>query len=394
MALRGVLKRFVQRGNWFLTAQEPPFLTCPMNLQFFAQEGPGGEKTEEATTKKLDDARKEGQVSKSQELTTAFGLLGLFLSMKAFTGLLGKRLISSFTDVYAMIGTVASDEFNNNTYGRLLQDGILEVLLAILPFLAVAFLIAFVTNVMQVKWKVTGKPLMPKLSKINPIKGFKKIFSMDKVMELIKAIAKIVVISVIVYTTMKNKVDHLYILYQIGNISAATVYVGEEIIDLGIRVSAFFLIIGFADLFYQRRKFKKEMRMTKQEVKDEYKQTEGDPQIKGRIRQKMREASQRRMMQQLPEADVVITNPTHFACALKYDREVSSAPVLIAKGADYIAGKIKDAAREYDIPIVENKPLARMLYYNVDLEQEIPVELYQMTAEVLSYVYNLKNKAM
>ena len=155
-----------------------------------------------------------------------------------------------------------------------------------LPFLAVAFLIAFVTNVMQVKWKVTGKPLMPKLSKINPIKGFKKIFSMDKVMELIKAIAKIVVISVIVYTTMKNKVDHLYILYQIGNISAATVYVGEEIIDLGIRVSAFFLIIGFADLFYQRRKFKKEMRMTKQEVKDEYKQTEGDPQIKGRIRQK------------------------------------------------------------------------------------------------------------
>ncbi len=247
---------------------------------------------------------------------------------------------------------------------------------------------------MQVKWKVTGKPLMPKLSKINPIKGFKKIFSMDKVMELIKAIAKMVVISVIVYTTMKNKVDHLYILYQIGNISAATVYVGEEIIDLGIRVSAFFLVIGFADLFYQRRKFKKEMRMTKQEVKDEYKQTEGDPQIKGRIRQKMREASQRRMMQQLPEADVVITNPTHFACALKYDREVSSAPVLIAKGADYIAGKIKDAAREHDIPIVENKPLARMLYYNVDLEQEIPVELYQMTAEVLSYVYNLKNKAM
>lgn len=394
MALRGVLKRSVPRENWFLTAQEPPFLTCPMNLQFFAQEGPGGEKTEEPTTKKLDDARKEGQVSKSQELTTAFGLLGLFLSLKAFTGLLGKRLISSFTDVYAMIGTVASDEFNNNTYGRLLQDGILEVLLAILPFLAVAFLIAFVTNVMQVKWKVTGKPLMPKLSKINPIKGFKKIFSMDKVMELIKAIAKMVVISVIVYTTMKNKVDHLYILYQIGNISAATVYVGEEIIDLGIRVSAFFLVIGFADLFYQRRKFKKEMRMTKQEVKDEYKQTEGDPQIKGRIRQKMREASQRRMMQQLPEADVVITNPTHFACALKYDREVSSAPVLIAKGADYIAGKIKDAAREHDIPIVENKPLARMLYYNVDLEQEIPVELYQMTAEVLSYVYNLKNKAM
>ncbi|MDE6873058.1 MAG: flagellar biosynthesis protein FlhB [Lachnospiraceae bacterium] len=364
-----------------------------LRLQFFAQEGPGGEKTEEPTTKKLEDARKEGQVSKSQELTTAFSLMGLFLSLKIFCGMLGNRLILSFSDTYSLISTVGAEEFNQNTYGRLLTDGIITVMLAILPFLAVAFLIAFVTNVVQVKWKVTGKPLMPKLSKMSPIKGFKKIFSMDKVMELIKAVAKILVISVIVYTTMKDKVDHLHVLYQIGNISAAVVYVGGEIIDLGIKVSAFFLIIGFADLFYQKRKFKKEMRMTKQEVKEEYKQTEGDPQIKGRIRQKMREASQRRMMQQLPEADVVITNPTHFACALKYDKEVNAAPVLIAKGADYVAAKIKEAAKEYDIPIVENKPLARMLYYNVDLEQEIPTELYQMTAEVLSYVYGLKNKA-
>lgn len=132
--------------------------------------------------------------------------------------------------------------------------------------------------------------------------------------------------------------------------------------------------------------------MTKQEVKDEYKQTEGDPQIKGRIRQKMREASQRRMMQRLPEADVVITNPTHFACAIKYDKEVASAPLLVAKGADYVAAKIKEAAKDNGIPIVENKPLARMLYYNVDLEQEIPEELYQMTAEVLAYVYGLQGK--
>lgn len=365
-----------------------------LRLQFFAQEGPGGEKTEEPTTKKLEDARKEGQVSKSQELTTAVGLMGLFLSLKLFTGMLGNRLMLSFSDAYGMIGTVGSEEFNQNTYGRLLQDGILTVLIAILPFLAVAFLIAFVSNVVQVKWKVTGKPLMPKLSKLDPIKGFKKIFSADKIMELIKALAKILVISVLAYTTIKDKIKNLYLLYQIGSVSAAAIYVGQEIIDLGVKISAFFLVIGFADLIYQKRKFKKEMRMTKQEVKDEYKQTEGDPQIKGRIRQKMREVSQRRMMQQLPEADVVITNPTHFACALKYDREVSSAPVLIAKGADYVAAKIKEVAKEHDIPIVENKPLARMLYYNVDLEQEIPTELYQMTAEVLSYVYSLKNKAV
>lgn len=387
-------RRIRQRAEWLENAQGELSRLYPLRLQFFAQEGPGGEKTEEPTTKKLEDARKEGQVSKSQELTTAFSLMGLFLSLKVFTGFLGNLLLGSFFDTYGMIGTVGLDEFNQNTFGKLLQNGIFTILLAILPFLAIAFLIAFVTNVVQVKWKVTGKPLMPKFSKLNPIKGFKKIFSMDKVMELIKAIAKILVITVIAYSMIKDKIDHLYLLYQIGNISAAAVYVGEEIIDLGIRISAFFLVIGFADLIYQKRKFKKEMRMTKQEVKDEYKQTEGDPQIKGRIRQKMREASQRRMMQQLPQADVVITNPTHFACALKYDKEVSSAPVLIAKGADYMAAKIREAAKEHDIPIVENKPLARMLYYNVDLEQEIPVELYQMTAEVLSYVYNLKNKAV
>ena len=132
--------------------------------------------------------------------------------------------------------------------------------------------------------------------------------------------------------------------------------------------------------------------MTKQEIKDEYKQQEGDPQIKGKIKSKMREASQRRMMQKLPEADVVITNPTHFACAIKYDKDTAEAPILIAKGADYVAQKIKEVAKEHDIPIVENKPLARMLYYNVDLDKEIPKELYQMTAEVLAYVYKLKNK--
>ena len=167
--------------------------------------------------------------------------------------------------------------------------------------------------------------------------------------------------------------------------------VGDIIINLGMQISAVFMLIGLADLFYQKRKFKKDMRMTKQEVKDEFKQSEGDPQIKSRIRQKMREASQQRMMQQLPTADVVITNPTHFACALKYDKERSEAPILIAKGADYVAGKIKEVAKENKIPIVENKPLARMLYFNVDLDEEIPGELYQMVAEVLAYVYSLKN---
>jgi flagellar biosynthetic protein FlhB len=170
----------------------------------------------------------------------------------------------------------------------------------------------------------------------------------------------------------------------------AILLIGDLVLDLGLRISMIFLVIGFADLLYQKMKFKKDMRMTKQEVKDEFKNSEGDPLIKNKIRAKMREVSQRRMMQALPTADVVITNPTHLAAAIKYDKATSEAPILIAKGADILAQKIKEVAKENKIEIVENKPLARMLYYNVELGAEIPPELYQMTAEVLAYVYGLK----
>ncbi len=365
---------------------------CSMRLQFFA-DGPGGEKTEEATTKKLEDARKEGQVSKSQELTTALSLMGLFMALKLFAGRMGTDFLELFHSFYSSISTMITEGFDINTVGVLFREASLQILLIGLPVFAIGIVVAFISNAMQVKWKVTAKPLMPKLSKISPISGFKKMFSLDKVMDLIKSILKVVIIIILVYTTMKDKAGELQLLYQLGNLESAVALIGSEVINLGVKISAFFLIVGFADLIYQKLKFKKDMRMTKQEVKDEFKQTEGDPQVKGRIRQKMREASQRRMMQRLPEADVVITNPTHFACAIKYDKDVAAAPVLLAKGADFVAAKIKEAAKEHDIPIVENKPLARMLYYNVELEQEIPAELYQMTAEVLAYVYGLKNRA-
>jgi len=162
--------------------------------------------------------------------------------------------------------------------------------------------------------------------------------------------------------------------------------------DIGIKISIIFLIIGFADLFYQRHKFKNDMMMSKQEIKDEFKSSEGDPQIKSQIKRKMQEASRRRMMQALPEADVVITNPTHFAVALKYEANSGKAPVVLAKGADYLALQIKEKAKEYEIEIVENKPLARLLYNNVDIGAEIPNELYQAVAEVLAFVFTLKNK--
>ena len=363
-----------------------------MRLQFFAKEGPGGEKTEEATAKKLKDARNDGQVAKSQELVTAAGLLSLFLILKIFTGQMANHFLNVFKDTYAGIDLLAKEEITTNIGTTLMNNLGAYVLKICLPVFAAGVLMALVTNLFQVKWNLTGKPMQPKFSKINPLKGFKKLFSADKVMELIKSIFKIGIIAYIVYDTFEDQVDKLSLLYEMGNLESVIAYIGNIVIDFGIRISVLFIVLGITDLIYQKFKFKRDMRMTKQEIKDEFKQTEGDPKIKGKIRQKMRAASQRRMMQKLPTADVVITNPTHFACALSYNKETAQAPILIAKGADYLAGKIKEVAKEHHIPIVENKPLARMLYYNVDLESEIPKELYQMAAEVLAYVYSIKNK--
>ncbi|MDF2951097.1 MAG: hypothetical protein K0S18_680 [Anaerocolumna sp.] len=360
-------------------------------LQFFASEGPGGEKTEPATSKKLSDARSEGQVARSTDLITAASLLGLFLTIKIFITYIYNNFISTFNLIYGNLDKLTREDFTNVTASLLLREVIVLLIKIILPVLVIGFLIAFTLNLYQVKWKISTKPLKPKLSGLNPIKGFKKIFSKDKVVDLIKEILKITAIIYVVYNILTKENFSIFDLYDI-ELYQAIIFIGNIIIKLGIDISLVFLFIGLGDLFYQKFKFQKDMKMTKQEVKDEYKQTEGDPQIKGKIRAKMREASQRRMMQKLPEADVIITNPTHFAAAIKYDKETADAPILIAKGADYLAQKIKEVARENKIEIVENKPLARMLYYNVEIGNEIPPELYQMTAEVLAYVYALKNK--
>jgi flagellar biosynthetic protein FlhB len=268
----------------------------------------------------------------------------------------------------------------------LLTNAILEMFLIVWPFFLFGFVITFLVTVYQVGWKVSTKTMEPKLSKFNPINGFKRILSKDSLFELLKSLIKVGIIVYIVYSNLKDEANNIFILYEIS-LNQAIVLVGEIIIEVGLEISIVFIFVGLADMFYQKWKFAEEMKMTKQEVKDEYKNTEGDPQIKGRIRQKMREASQRRMMQDVPKADVVITNPTHFAVALKYDAEVSRAPIVVAKGEDFLAQKIKEIAKENKVPLVENKPLARMLYHNVDIGAEIPPELYQAVAEVLAMVY-------
>ncbi len=361
-------------------------------LQWFAKDGNGGEKTEPATAKKLQEARKEGQVAKSQELNHAFGLISLFLILKVFISYVGENLFGSFALYYRLIPEIVDESIGGMAVfsaTRVINDTLLLLLKTLAPFFLAGFSVSLLINVVQVGWKVTSKPMKPKFSKLNPLSGFKRIFSKDSMFELVKSIAKIALIIYVAYSSIKGYQDELFLVYEIPLIRVILL-VGTIVIDAGLRISLVYLFIGLADWFYQKHKFKEDMKMTKQEVKDEYKNTEGNPEIKGRQRSKMREASQRRMMQSLPTADVVITNPTHYAVAVKYDADHYSAPIVVAKGEDFLAMKIKEKAKEHQIEIVENKPLARMLYANVDVGEEVPPELYQAVAEVLAFVYNLR----
>ena len=370
-------------------------IKCPaFSLQFFAKDGPGGEKTEEPTAKKLSDARNEGQVAKGKDLTSAVMLLVLFMVLRFTVGNMGEGFIECFNKNYTQIGdlfTSIHGEYNMQYTIALIQSAALDMLKLLIPFFGIGFIIAIVIELAQVKWKPTSKPLQPKLSKFNPINGIKRMFSVRTLVSLIKQVVILVVIFIVVYNKLKSRMSDIYMLYDIPLISAI-MFLGDIIFDIGTVICVIYTIIGIADYVFEKRKFRKDMMMTKQEVKDEWKNTEGNPEVKNKIRQKMSEASRRRMMQAVPEADVVITNPTHFAVALKYEQNKGKAPVVVAKGEDYLAAKIKEAARENNIEIVENKPLARMLYYNVELDEEIPPELYQAVAEVLAFEYNIKNK--
>ncbi len=365
-----------------------------LDLQFFAAEGPGGEKTEEPTAKKKEDTRKDGKVAKSRELSAGVELIALFLILKFWVGNLGTQFLDVFTSIYERFPdytTYWEGSIVKEDYSILFTSIYLDILLMLLPFFAVGVVIAFVVNMMQFKFQISTKPLQPKFSKMNPISGMKRLFSGEKLMELLKSVLKVLLIGYLVYDTIKGDWVYLFQFYEMPLYQAIEL-IGDIIINLGLKISLFFLVIAFADFAYQKYKFHQDIKMTKQEVKDEYKNAEGDPQVKGKIRQKMREASQRSMMKDLKTADVVITNPTHFAVAIKYSPEEHAAPYVVAKGVDYLAQKIKAEARENNIEIVENKPLARMLYANVEIGQEVPPELYQAVAEVLAFVYKMQGK--
>jgi flagellar biosynthetic protein FlhB len=301
-----------------------------------------------------------------------------------------RRLTSLFRDTYALYTSI-DDVFEFQYITKYVPYVLEQILLIIAPLFGVAMIVGLIVNFVQVGWKPSFKPLKPKFSRLNPIQGFKKLFSPRSLIELFKAMIKVAIISAIIYQYLSKEIENIFLLLDMS-IMESVRYIGNLAINIGLKIGMFFIFMAVADYAYQRYEHEKSLKMTKEEVKEEHKMSEGNPQVKSKIRQKMREVSMRRMMQDIPKADVVITNPTHYAIAIQYDADVASAPIVLAKGVDYLAQRIKSVAQENEIQMVENRPLARALYQTVDIGQEVPPELYQAVAEVLAFVYGLKNK--
>lgn len=345
------------------------------------------DKTEEPTPKKLQDARKKGQVPKSIDLNSALILIALTLILTAFGDYYytnGRLFVIEGLSLITNFGTI-----NTESVLVIFKFALKNAVLGAAPIALTAMVTGVVANVVQTGFLFTGEGLKLKLEKINPIQGFKRFFSKRTFFEFLKTLVKLVIIGYGGYTYVKSR---LIQILTTSDLNTAGVYpFAKSLTDsFLIKMCGLIFLIGAADYVFQKRQYIKDMRMTKQEVKEEFRQTEGNPEIKSKIKQKQRQMATRRMLRQVPDATVVITNPTHLAVAIKYDKNVSSAPFVVAKGADMVAQRIKDVAKENKVPIVENKPVARMLFYKVEIDEAIPVELYQAVAEIIAYVYTLK----
>jgi len=355
-----------------------------LNLQNFS-----GEKTEKATPKKREDARKKGQVLKSKELNSALLLLAATISVRFLWDFEKNKMMSYMTNIFKDTVFWFDAEHTQHVY-RIIAQMLSVIAICIAPILAILFFIALITNYMQVGFLFSTEAIGMKLSRINPLEGFKRLFSMKSIMELFKSIFKIGVIGYVAYSYVKDKVPILIAFYD-QTLEQSIQAIIDIIYNVSLRASGVLLLLALMDYFFQWYEYEKNLKMSKQDIKDEYKQSEGDPQLKSKIKEKQRQMSQGRMMQDVPNADVVVTNPTHFAVALKYDSEKGEAPLVIAKGQDLIAQNIKKIARENDVPVVENKPLARTLFKSIDVGESIPEALYEAVAEILAKVYKMKN---
>ncbi len=347
-----------------------------------------GERTEKATPKKRKDARAKGQVRKSTEVNTAVTLIIMFSALKVF----GQGLVDGLADLMTkfLSGTatyvkdISYPDITNSMAQALVQFATIAA-----PMLIVAMLAGIFINVVQVKFLFSTKALKPSFGKLNPLKGIKRMFSMKTLIELIKSVLKLIVIAVLAYGQITMyQID--YIKSMRTTVGASAVYIVSAIIDTALLIGVALLILSGFDYLYQWWRYEKDLKMTKHEVKMEHKQMEGDPQIKGKIKQKQLQMAAMRMMQDVPDADVVITNPTHYAVALKYDSEKGAAPVVLAKGVDYVAQRIKEIAREAGVEMYEDRALAQSLYKLCEPGREIPFELYQAVAEILAHIYKMR----
>ncbi|MBW7569773.1 MAG: flagellar biosynthesis protein FlhB [Succinivibrio sp.] len=344
------------------------------------------DKTEQPTGKKISDARNKGQVPRSKEAGTFFVLIGGVLSIWAFSSLLGSGLrqiiMNSFSLTRDQIYSV--DEFR-----RIFVQNILSIGIPIIGIALCVFVLAIIGNIMIGGYNFSKEALKPKFNKLNPVTGIGRIFSLNSIIELVKGIFKVVFIASFCYFALSGRIHEVMGLSYIDPHAGIKRAISLLFQFMVIVVCAMIPII-MIDVPYQKWHYLKQLRMSKQEVKDEYKDTEGNPQIKGKIKQLQFQMAARRMMQDVPTADVVVTNPTHFAVAIKYDPDGETAPLVVAKGVDEIAEKIKEIARESDVPVIPIPPLARSLYYTTDLNKEIPRGLFKAVASLLAWVMGMK----
>jgi len=347
------------------------------------------EKTERATPKRREDSRKKGQVAKSRELSSiavlSAGAIYLFFQGKAHTMELGRILRRSFLDIPA----IAAGDRNLLEY-MIEQTGVF--LRVVLPMMIVLCVVALVTNALQTGFLLSVEALTPKASKLNPVSGFKRILTKRSLVELAKSIAKLCIVGWVAMSTLKAAFPRMVPLTY-SDTPSIMALLGTESMNVLIKCCCIILLLAILDYFYQRWQHEESIKMTKQEIRDEHKQTEGDPMVKGRIRAIQREMARKRMMEEVPKADVVIINPVRLAIALRYDPLKHHAPMIVAKGARAVAARIREIAEEHGVPLVENRPLAQNLY-KMEIGDEIPAETYQAVAEILAYVYGLKKKAL
>ncbi len=353
-----------------------------------ADSNTGQEKTEEATPKRQQDARDKGQVARSRELSS----MVLLLAASGGFLMIGDQLV---IDIMALMHESFTssrvDLMDETSMTRFFEDAVGKTLIALIPFFAILMAAAFFSPMALSGWSFSTKALAFKWDKLDPIKGLGRVFSVKGLMELFKALAKFMIVMAIAYLLLSSQYE-LFVMLGVKSIEPAIAQAGNLLVWAFIALSSAMILIAAVDVPFQLWDHARQLKMTRQEVKDEYKQTEGNPEMKRKVREAQLAMSEKRMMEAVPVADVIVTNPTHFAVALKYDQLNMRAPIVVAKGKDLVAMKIRSLAQSHNVPLLEAPPLSRALYYHAELNDEVPAGLYLAVAKVLAYVYQLRQK--